>query len=68
MLESYYYIGVMIATSTNHGGPAADVVADYIVYGMSGVKATAADNPLLCCPDDGVEGNFYNVFSYVILS
>lgn len=47
--QSYYYIGVMIATSIIHGGPApnffADVVADYIVYGMSGVKATAADIP-----------------------
>ena len=45
--KTYYYIGVMIATSLIHGGPApkflSPSVADYLVYGLSGVKANPAD-------------------------
>ena len=47
--KTYYYIGMMLALSLVHGGPAphffTDAVADYIVYGMSKVRATPADVP-----------------------
>lgn len=47
--KTYYYIGSMLALSIIHGGPApaflATAVADYIVYGMVGVKATVHDIP-----------------------
>lgn len=45
--RTYYYIGLMIATSLVHGGPDpkffSPSVVDYFVYGLSGVKATPAD-------------------------
>ena len=41
---------MMIATSLVHGGPASKFfspcVADYLVFGLSGVKATATDTHL----------------------
>ena len=47
--KSYYSIGAMLAASLVHGGPApkffAKAVADYFVYGMSGVRATPEDIP-----------------------
>lgn len=46
-LKTYFHIGVMIATSIIHGGPSpkffAPFVADYFVYGLSGVRATPSD-------------------------
>ena len=46
---SYFYIGVIIALSLVHGGPAphffSPAVADYIVYGVQKVHATIADIP-----------------------
>ena len=45
--KTYFYIGMMIATSLVYGGPApkffSPCVADYLVFGLSGVKATATD-------------------------
>ena len=46
---SYFYIGVIIALSLVHGGPAphffSPAVADYTVYGVQKVRATIADIP-----------------------
>lgn len=47
--RSFYYIGVMLALSLIHGGPApqffSPAVADYIVSGIQGVKPTTDDVP-----------------------
>ena len=44
---TYYYIGVFLALSIVHGGPApkffSSAVADYIVYGVKKVKAEICD-------------------------
>ena len=46
---TYYYVGVVIALSLVHGGPAphffSPAVADYVVYGVHKVHATIADVP-----------------------
>lgn len=46
---SFYYIGVIIALSLIHGGPAphffSPAVADYILYGVQKVHATINDIP-----------------------
>ena len=45
--KTYFYIGVMIATSLIHGGPApkffSSYIVDYLLLGFSGVKVTPAD-------------------------
>ena len=45
----YYYVGVVIALSLVHGGPAPNffspAVADYVVYGVQKVHATISDVP-----------------------
>lgn len=47
--RSFYYIGVMLALSLVHGGPApqffSGAVADYIVTGIRGVKPSIGDIP-----------------------
>ena len=47
--HTYEYVGQMIAVSLVHGGPSpvflAPSVVDYIVHGMSKVKATASEVP-----------------------
>ena len=46
---TFFYIGVIVALSLVHGGPApqffSPAVADYIVCGVQGVKATVSDIP-----------------------
>ena len=46
---TFFYIGVIIALSLVHGGPApqffSPAVADYIIHGVQGVKATIDDIP-----------------------
>lgn len=46
---TFFYIGVIVALSLVHGGPApqffSPAVADYIVCGVQGVKATISDIP-----------------------
>ena len=46
---TFFYIGVIIALSLVHGGPApqflSPAVADYIIHGVQGVKATIGDIP-----------------------
>ena len=46
---TYYYVGVIIALSLLHGGPApkffSSAVADYIIYGVKKVNATIDDVP-----------------------
>ena len=47
--RTYFYIGVIIALSIIHGGPAPQffsaAVADYIIYGVQSVKAKITDVP-----------------------
>ena len=47
--NTFYHVGTMIAMSLVHGGPGphffTPAVADYIIYGMSKVKATPSDVP-----------------------
>ena len=46
---TFYYVGVIIALSLVHGGPAphffSSAVADYIIYGIQRVNATIEDVP-----------------------
>lgn len=46
---TFYYVGVIIALSLLHGGPApqcfSSAVADYIIYGVKKVNATIDDVP-----------------------
>ena len=45
--KTFYYVGVIIALSVVHGGPApqflSSAVADYLIFGPLGVKATSSD-------------------------
>lgn len=45
----YYHIGVMLALSLIHGGPApgffTPAIVDYLIYGIGKVKATPEDVP-----------------------
>ena len=64
--NTYYHIGALLATSIIHGGPApsffCNAVVDYIVFGLSAVKATIDD-----VPDAPVKKHLEKVTSITVL-